>query len=58
MCTIINGGLKVANICDYIKWRGDITLEESEFNEIDNLVLSRLSYFPFDELIEKMKKQQ
>lgn len=53
MCTIINGGLKVANICDYIKWRGDITLEESEFNEIDNLVLSRLSYFPFDELIEK-----
>lgn len=53
MCTIIDGGLKVANICDYIKWRGDITLEESEFNEIDNLVLSRLSYFPFDELIEK-----
>ena len=53
MCTTINGGLKVANICDYIKWRGDITLEESEFNEIDNLVLSRLSYFPFDELIEK-----
>ena len=43
----------MANICDYIKWRGDITLEESEFNEIDNLVLSRLSYFPFDELIEK-----
>ena len=43
----------MANICDYIKWRGDLTLKESEFNDIDNLVLSRFSYFPFDNIIEE-----
>lgn len=43
----------MSNILDYIKWRGDITIEQSEFNEIDNLILSRFSYFPFDDLIEE-----
>lgn len=41
------------NVSDYIKWRGDLSLEQSEFNEIDNLILSRFSYFPFDELIKE-----
>jgi len=44
-------GIKMANIEDYIKWRGDLTLEQSEFNEIDNLILSRFSYLPFDTLM-------
>lgn len=43
----------MANIFDYIDWRGDLTFKESEFNEIDNLILSRVSYFPFDNLIEQ-----
>ena len=43
----------MANVCDYVKWRGDITLEQSKFNEIDNLILSRFSYFPFDEIIKE-----
>ena len=43
----------MANVCDYVKWRGDITLEQSKFNEIDNLILSRFSYFPFDKIIEE-----
>lgn len=42
----------MANVFDYIKWRGDLSLEKDEFNEIDNLILSRFSYLPFDELIE------
>lgn len=29
----------MANVCDYVKWRGDLSLEQSEFNEIDNLIL-------------------
>ena len=41
------------NINDYIKWRGDIELGVSEFNEIDSLILSRFSYLPFESLIEK-----
>ena len=43
----------MSNICDYIKWRGDLTLEKSEFNEIDNLILSRFSYLPFDTIINE-----
>ena len=43
----------MANVCDYVRWRGDLTLEQSEFNEIDNLILARFSYFPFDKIIEE-----
>ena len=43
----------MANVCDYVRWRGDLTLEQSEFNEIDNLILARFSYFPFDKIIRK-----
>ena len=39
------------NIFDYLKWR-DIKLEQVEFNEIDNLILSRLAYFPLDNVVE------
>lgn len=42
----------MANIFDYMKWR-DLKLEQVEFNEIDNLILSRLSYFPFDGYINE-----
>ena len=41
------------NINDYIKWRGDLELKISEFNEIDSLILSRFSYLPFESLMEK-----
>lgn len=41
------------NIFDYIKWRGDLSLQKDEFNEIDNLILARFSYFPFDEIIQE-----
>ena len=43
----------MANVGDYVKWRGDLNLEQSEFNEIDNLILSRFSYFPFDNIIKE-----
>ena len=40
----------MANIFDYMQWR-DIPLTKTEFNEIDNLILARFSYFPLDEKI-------
>lgn len=43
----------MANIFDYIEWRGDLSLNQSSFNEIDNLILSTLSYFPFEEIMEE-----
>ncbi len=42
----------MANICDYIKWRGDLSFECDSFNEVDSLVLSQLSYFNFQDLIK------
>ena len=32
----------MANIFDYMNWR-DLKLKQVEFNEIDNLILARLS---------------
>lgn len=43
----------MANIIDYIKWRGDLELKDSKFNEIDSLILNRFSYFPLDNIIGK-----
>lgn len=43
----------MANIFDYIEWRGDLSLSKDKFNEIDNLILARFSYFPFDEIIKE-----
>ena len=41
----------MANIFDYLDWR-DIDLRV-EFNEVDNLILARLSYFPFDNVLQE-----
>lgn len=40
----------MSNILDYIKWRGDLNFKQSEFNGVDNLILSRFSYLPLDAL--------
>ncbi len=41
----------MANIMDYLDWRGDLTLRQSEFNEVDNLLLSQLSYVDFEGIV-------
>lgn len=41
----------MGNILDYIKWRGDLSFDKSEFNEVDNLVLSQISYVNFDKIV-------
>ena len=41
----------MANILDYIAWRGDLDFSEAPFCEVDNLVLSLLSYFDFSGLV-------
>lgn len=37
----------MANIMDYLDWRGDLSFSASPFNEIDNLILSQLAYVDF-----------
>ena len=41
----------MANILDYIDWRGDLSFDVSPFNEVDGLILSQLSYVIFDGIL-------
>ena len=34
----------VANIVDYLAWRGDLTFDERPFNDVDNVILATFSY--------------
>lgn len=38
----------MGNIMDYISWRGDFSFEQSQFNEVDNLILACFSYVNLD----------
>ena len=44
------------NINDYLKWRGDLTFKQSPLNEVDNMILSRFSYLPFNKIEMKEKE--
>ena len=37
----------MANLLDYLDWRGDLTLDQAPFNEVDNLILAELSFVDF-----------
>ncbi|WP_158588923.1 Mbeg1-like protein [Butyrivibrio sp. XB500-5] len=41
----------MANVINYIKWRGDLTFGRAPFNEVDNLALSLLVYNDFTGII-------
>lgn len=38
-------------IFDYIEWRGDINMTHDPINDVDILILCRLSYIPFDNVV-------
>ncbi len=39
------------NIFDYLDWRGDLGFDTDGFNEVDNLILSVISYMDFSNVI-------
>ena len=41
----------MANIYDYIQWRGDLDFSQSPFNPVDNLIFSQLAYLPMDGIV-------
>lgn len=41
----------MADIFDYLKWRGDIPFETDPFNDVDNLILAELAYTDFDGIL-------
>ncbi len=41
----------MANLLDYIGWRGDLSLKASPFNEVDALILAELSFLDFTAIV-------
>lgn len=41
----------MAGLFEYLDWRGDLTFEEAEFNEVDSLILSWISYVALDGIV-------
>jgi len=41
----------MANLFDYLLWRGDLSFRESPFNPVDNVIFSQLAYLTFDGII-------
>lgn len=41
----------MANILDYLSWRGDLPLKVSPFNEVDNLIAAELSFIDFSGIV-------
>lgn len=41
----------MANMHDYLRWRGDLTFGERPFNDVDNLILSAFVYLDFTSIV-------
>ena len=46
----------MANMMDYLDWRGDLSFAASEFNEVDNLILSQFAYLKFDGMVPGLEE--
>lgn len=47
----------MANMLDYIDWRGDLTFDIAPFNDIDNIIFSQLSYIEFAGIVPPPSKR-
>lgn len=45
------------NFMTYLKWRGDLTLKDAPFNEIDALILSELVYIHFEDVVPTVEEE-
>jgi len=41
----------MANLFDYLAWRGDLSFTQSPLNPVDFLIFSQMSYLPFDGIV-------
>ena len=47
------GEIMQQTMIDYIDWRADLSFDKAPQNEIDALILSEISYIPFDDIVPK-----
>ena len=45
------------DVFDYIEWRGDLSLKQAKLNDIDSMILCRLSYLPFPKIVPSLMQQ-
>lgn len=45
----------MANLIDYLNWRGDLTFDKVPFNDIDNLILAEISYVNLTDIVPPVK---
>lgn len=48
----------MSNILDYLDWRGDLTLDASPFCEVDNLILTQLSFADLDGIADGADRRE
>lgn len=48
----------MSNIMDYLDWRGDLTFSMSPFNDIDNLILSVITYTSLDDIFASLSPKE
>lgn len=48
----------LANMMDYLIWRGDLTFSQAEFNEVDNLIFSELVYVDFAGIVPGINEKK
>jgi hypothetical protein len=47
----------MANVFDYLDWRGDLNFYSDPFNVVDNIIFSIISYYPFDGIVSDVFKK-
>jgi hypothetical protein len=47
----------MANIFDYLAWRGDLDFKRAPFNPVDNIIFSQLSYLPLEGIVPGLKEK-
>jgi hypothetical protein len=48
----------MADLFDYLSWRGDLTLRQSPFNPVDNIILTHVSYLPLDNIVPGIEEDK
>ena len=48
----------MANLFDYISWRGDLDFNVAPFNPVDNIIFSQLSYLTLDDIVPSPEQHE
>ena len=48
----------MANIIDYLKWRGDVDFAYSPFNEVDNLILNMVVMLDLNGIVPSCSEEK